>query len=229
MANISGSYPLPSMVYTGAGVKYFHVKQNGSQLESIGGLTLSVPTGLVVHVDITHNTQIGDSTLGESEWVRVGTSITGPVEFPYKTGSCMGIRVTRASGTGEVRGEVTEFSGGGGGTVSSPSVVQLSHDLAGENTALNRSMTAPAFNFTRVAGAATTLVKTGEGICAGVFVEVTTQGTVTLYDAITATGTPPLILPIGTLPGFQPFPWAFSTGFTAVTSHASDRVSYGWI
>lgn len=223
---ISGSYPLPALtVSVGFQNAYFHCKNNNSPCAVIGGFTLSIPAGLTANVFITHDNGKADSS---STWVQVASSLAGAQEFSYRSGSCMGIRVQYVSGSGSVLGEFTEFSGGGGGTVSQPSVVQLANRIEGENENLHRLMNAPAFNFTRITTATTTLVKTGAGIMAGIFVEAALTGTVTVYDALTAVGTPPWILPAGTVAGFHPFPWQFGVGCTVVTS-AADRISVGTI
>lgn len=119
---ITGSYPIPAFVVDGTTTDaYFHVKQNDSELSCIGGFTVSIPVGLTATVYITHNQTTANSS---STWISVGSSLAGAQDFSYKSGSCMGIRVQRTSGSGSVLGEATEFSGGGGGTTSSPSVVQ---------------------------------------------------------------------------------------------------------
>ena len=119
---ITGSYPITFSAVDGTTTTaFFHVKGNNTPLVSIGGFTVSIPTGLTATVSITHdqNTAVAGST-----WVDVGTTLAGPQEFSYKSGSSMGIKITRTAGSGTVPGEVTEFSGGGGGTASSPSVIQ---------------------------------------------------------------------------------------------------------
>lgn len=232
MGLIQGSYPLPVMTLTGAGSRYFHVKGNSSGLVSIGGLTLSIPTGVVVNIDITHNPDVADATLAESEWVRVGTSITAQ-EFPYKTGSCMGFRITWVSGTTAgtpgIRGEATEFSGGGGGTASSPSIVSLSGLLEGEDQAYHRMATFNKLNYwTRISSATTTPVRTGVNTLVRLVVEQDTVGITTFYDAVTATGTPPLILPVGFKAGVYQLDLPLSVGLTIVTAGA-DRLCVGGI
>lgn len=199
----------------------------GGQAESfsaVSGGVLYVPAGLVVTIEITHD--VIDPTAATPVWLN-SVTVTGSDE--HIVGSpCTALRVTRVSGSGVVRGELFLGASGAAGTVDNPSVVSLADVIEGENEALHRMMTAPAFNFTRVTTAATTLVKSGEGITPGIFVEVVLAGTVTVYDSLTAAGTNPLVLPIGTVAGFHPFPLKFSVGLTVVTS-TTDRISVGFI
>jgi hypothetical protein len=199
----------------------------GGQAESfsaVSGGVLYVPAGLVVTVEITHD--VIDPTAAAPVWLN-SVTVTGSDEHVISS-PCTALRVTRVSGSGVVRGELLLGAAGAAGTTDNPSVVRLADAIEGENEVLHRMMTAPAFNFTRTTTATTTLVKTGEGIMSGIFVEVVLAGTVTVYDSLTASGSNPLVLPVGTVAGFHPFPLKFSVGLTVVTSN-TDKISVGFI
>lgn len=68
--------------------------------------------------------------------------------------------------------------------------------------------------------ATTTLVKTGEGVLHAVIVNTkgTVASTVTVYDALTATGTPIAIIDSLNLSGTFSYDIAFTTGLTIVTT-----------
>lgn len=127
---ITGSYPIAfQSISADPTTAFFHVKGDLTPLACIGGFTLSIPTGLTATISITHDQA---SAVAGSTWVDVGTALAGPQEFSYKSGSCMGIKVTRTAGSGVIPGEVTEFSGGGGGTTTAPFAVQ---GVAADNAA----------------------------------------------------------------------------------------------
>lgn len=100
---------------------------------------------------------------------------------------------------------------------------RLIEKLGGESISRDLELVSEEFNSTRITTATTTLCHSGVGVIGGIFVEVALTGAVTLYDALTATGTPPLILPIGTTAGFHKFPRKLGTGATVVTA-AADRI-----
>ena len=91
--------------------------------------------------------------------------------------------------------------------------------IRGENETLNRMMTIGSSTPTRITTATTTAVKASAGTVVGVFVEVALTGTVTLNDNVTTM----IILPIGTIAGFHPFPASFATSLNVITS-AHDRL-----
>ena len=91
--------------------------------------------------------------------------------------------------------------------------------IRGENETLNRMMTIGSSTPTRITTATTTAVKASAGTVVGVFVEVALTGTVTLNDNVTTM----IILPIGTIAGFHPFPASFATSLNVITS-AADRL-----
>ncbi len=82
-------------------------------------------------------------------------------------------------------------------------------------------------NFLNIAGAATTLVRTGGGTLKGLTInKAVASGVITIYDEVTATGTKiATITNPGTLiQSFANFPFdvKFSIGLTIVTSAADD-------
>lgn len=199
----------------------------GGQAESfsaVSGGVLYVPAGLVITVEITHD--VIDPTAATPVWLN-SVTVTGSDEHVISS-PCTALRITRVSGSGVVRGELLLGAAGAAGTTDNPSVVRLADAIEGENEVLHRMMTAPAFSFTRITTATTTLVKTGEGITPGIFVEAALAGAVTVYDSLAASGSNPLILPIGTVAGFHQFPLKFSVGLTVVTA-GPDRISVGFI
>jgi len=74
----------------------------------------------------------------------------------------------------------------------------------------------------QIVTATTTLVKTGPGLLHSLIINTNLDAAVvTVYDALTATGTPlATITTSGTIPFFLPYDIPFATGLTIVTSAA---------
>lgn len=79
------------------------------------------------------------------------------------------------------------------------------------------------FTHAHLAGAATTTVKSGAGFLKRISINRTANGTATIYDNITATGTPIINLAAtnGTSPTTLEYGFNFTTGLTIVTTGAS--------
>jgi len=79
---------------------------------------------------------------------------------------------------------------------------------------------------TRISSATTTLVKTGPGLFARVIIDTpVTTNTFTVYDALTATGTPISIITVsGAVPVTLDFDIPFQTGLCVVSSGTSGAV-----
>lgn len=67
----------------------------------------------------------------------------------------------------------------------------------------------------------TTLVKTGRGKLHTIVIGETSAGSITIYDALTATGTPIGVLKASIVEGTYTFDVQFSTGLCIVTAGAS--------
>lgn len=156
------------------------------------------------------------------------TSIAALTRDRYSAASFTAIKIDWVSGSGLAELIVsTNGSAASGGTVSSPSIVQLASLLAGEDQDINRMLVEERLNYwVRTTGIATTNARSGANVLARVVVEVTLTGTVTVYDSLTATGTVVLILPIGFPAGVYTFNIPMGVGTTYVTS-AADRVCFG--
>lgn len=85
-----------------------------------------------------------------------------------------------------------------------------------------------AFTHKNIAGAATTVVKSGAGVLHNITVNTTAAGTITVYDNTSGAGTKIATIAASPVVGscFQ-FDVSFTTGLTIVTAAASDiTVSY---
>lgn len=150
------------------------------------------------------------------------------------TASTTGLYRIACSGYTSIRARVSTWTSGTSVTVKARTTQHSSgiddamftlllEKLGGEDISRNLMKTMEDFNPTRITTATTTLCHSGVGTVGGIFVEVALTGTVTCYDALTAVGTPPVILPIGTPAGWHRLPGLVGTGFTVVTS-AADRI-----
>lgn len=200
---------------------------NGTSLDVVG------QAGVVVAVTGTFvGTVTFEGTLDDTNWfsvmaVKLGdgaiaTTATTPGLYRI---SCAALTSVRArvsawtSGSITAKGRTTQNDSGAYDAL----FARLIEKLGGESISRDLELVSEEFNSTRITTATTTLCHSGVGVIGGIFVEVALTGAVTLYDALTATGTPPLILPIGTTAGFHKFPRKLGTGATVVTA-AADRI-----
>jgi len=107
-------------------------------------------------------------------------------------------------------------------------LVALGSDIRGERSAFDILAAQPKWNMTRITTATTTLIKSGAGLFGGIVygLDVATNVT-TVYDALTATGTPKYVQTTGAAilsdPGKHTGQLGeFATGLTIVTSQAVD-------
>ena len=76
---------------------------------------------------------------------------------------------------------------------------------------------------TNIATAATTVVKTGPGVCVTVILNETNAGTITIYDNTAGSGTKIATIAANVAAGTAfPYLCQFSTGLTVVTAGADD-------
>lgn len=98
--------------------------------------------------------------------------------------------------------------------------------ISGESQTLNRLLTAGSYNMGTAAAVATTTIKSGAGVMAGFMIPtLVAGGTVKIYDNTAASGTVlldtytlPAVVTPGMGPNFIPWPVAFATGLTVVTT-----------
>lgn len=74
---------------------------------------------------------------------------------------------------------------------------------------------------TYIATNTTTLVQTGPGVLERIILGETAAGAITIYDALTATGTAKCVLKASIVEGSYEFNMRFKTGLTIVTAAAS--------
>ncbi len=173
-----------------------------------------------------------EATLNGSTWFSImavklgdGSIATTATSTGLYRISCAGLTSLRARVSAYTSGSITAT----GRTSQNDSgaydalFARLIEKLGGESVDRDLQLMSEEFNSTRITTATTTLCHSGVGVIGGIFVEVALTAAVTLYDAITATGTPPLILPIGTVAGFHKFPRKLGSGATVVTAGA-DRI-----
>jgi len=80
----------------------------------------------------------------------------------------------------------------------------------------------PSFNFTNIATATTTVVKSGSGHLHSIVLGTTAAGAITVYDNTAGSGTKIGILKASIVEGTYIYDCQFSTGLTIVTAGASD-------
>ena len=90
------------------------------------------------------------------------------------------------------------------------------------------SISQQAVSPTPISAATTTLIYTGSGVTLGFFVVSGTSPTITIYDGITATGTPILATFTPASNGWYSFPAAFSKGLLVVTGGTTPNVTVVW-
>lgn len=200
---------------------------NGTSLDVVG------QAGAVVALTGTFvGTVTFEGSLDDTNWfsvmaVKLGDgaiATTATTTGLYRI-SCAALTSVRArvsawtSGSITAKGRSTQNDSG----VYDAIFARMIERFGGEDINRNLTLTEEASNSTRITTATTTLCLAAPGTLYGVFVEVALTGTATFYDALTATGTPPLILPIGTPAGWHRFPRKMVTGATVVTS-AADRL-----
>ncbi len=97
----------------------------------------------------------------------------------------------------------------------------------GQDSTLDRLLTAGKYNGNYIATATTTLVKTGAGVLHSITVTETAAGAITVYDNTAASGTIKAAFKASIVEGTYIFDIAFATGLTVVTAGASKlTVSY---
>lgn len=83
------------------------------------------------------------------------------------------------------------------------------------------------YDYTNIASATTTVVKSGTGILKAITVNTTAAGAITVYANTAASGTKIATLKSSVAEGTYEFNVAFATGLTIVTAAASD-VTVSW-
>lgn len=161
-------------------------------------------------------TQVGSGSIATN------TTTTGLFRLPVSGLKYIRARVAWTSGTSvTVVGRASIFSS----ATEEVMYAKLFDRIAGE--LLDRNLmrvTQCGDTLSRITTATTTAVLAEDGDLLGIFVEVALTGTVTVYNhPSSATGSPVLILPIGTPAAWYPFPKSMNQGVTVVTS-ASDRI-----
>lgn len=99
----------------------------------------------------------------------------------------------------------------------------LSNLIAGEDLTNDRMLVMPKHSFSHISTATTTVVKSGAGVLAGVTINTTAAGAITIYDNTAASGTVIAILKASVGEGeYLTSGIVFGTGLTVVTAAASD-------
>lgn len=124
------------------------------------------------------------------------------------------------------QGVITLSSGDGAALALNSSGITIIEDgylTWGENSNLNRMMTADVANYTNIT--ADTLIKTGSGLVFGIIVNSHTTGTIKLWDntsAATTTLVNTYSYPIGSSVVFFPAAVSFTTGLYADVTGTQD-------
>lgn len=200
---------------------------NGTSIDVVG------QAGVVVAVTGTFvGTITFEGSLDDTNWFSVfavklgdgaiGSTATAPGLYRI---SCAALTSVRArvsawtSGSITAKGRSTQNDSGAYDAL----FARMIERFGGEDINRNLTLTEEASNSARITTATTTLCLGAPGTMYGVYVEVALTGTATYYDALTATGSPILVLPIGTPQGWHRFPKKLTVGLTCVTS-AADRL-----
>ena len=107
-------------------------------------------------------------------------------------------------------------------------IVYLGYNIEGENSTVHRMSTIEDYTYQNITTATTTTVKSGAGKARGILInKAVAAATITVYDNTAASGTKIGTITFGAAlltdpPLFWNLSCSFSTGFTIVTSGATD-------